>query len=123
MKRLDRCRLAVLVLLYTRRHAMLAGEIAAGLKSTYTHDEVQAAILYLHDASSVYDAPHTIRWSTQGWIIADAGICQVQEALAMRTRPGRVHRHMTPRREHSACLPWCENCQSYHAAHVACVTA
>ena len=97
MKRLDRCRLAVLVLLYTRRHAMLAGEIAAGLKSTYTHDEVQAAVLYLHDASSVYDAPCTIRWTTQGWLITDTGISQVQEALALRTKAGRFHRQLMPR--------------------------
>ncbi len=96
VKRLDRCRLAVLVLLYTRRHAMLAGEIATSLKSTYTHDEVQAAVLYLHDASSVYDAPRTIRWTTQGWIISDAGISQVQEALAVRTKSARVHHLMKP---------------------------
>jgi len=90
--RAERCRTAVLVLLFTRRHAMLASDIAAALRSTYTADEVHAAVTYLHDASSVFDAPRTIRWTSEGWLIAEAGVDQVRDLLAIRTAGG-THAH------------------------------
>lgn len=82
--RAERCRTAVLVLLYTRRHPLLASDIASALKSTYPSDEVHAAVEFLRHHPGVTDAPATITWTTQGWRITQAGEERVRNLLALR---------------------------------------
>lgn len=96
--RTARCRMAILVLLFTRRHAMLACEIAAALHRTYSATEVHDALAHIESSPAVYDAPATITWTTGGWLISPTGCIQVEEILKLRKGAIRAHHNMTERK-------------------------